>query len=261
MQSVALTELNSNDEEFVIVEAPRALIESSMFGGSSRTLSSLADDDDASYDYCDDVYSMPSALPSRWDDTYRATTRGISEEFNLPPNLTDTDVEDAVEYLQTDKFLSLKISDDRLNQPSQRSYCLSIGGAASAASTVSDIDADRLSDSSLPSSVSNSTKEAASITTEGESEPRLPAPSSAATRSSASSISFTRLSNKKRRKQVQLAKKAAAAAAAAAALAQLTSNNGVPVPTATSTKTILHNKKVKKTTSGRSKPKKLRSYP
>jgi hypothetical protein len=262
MQSVALTELNCNDEEFVIVEAPRALTESNVFGGSLHALSSLADDDDASYDYCDDGYSMPPTGSSQWEETFATTGRDISEEFNLPPNLTDTDVEDAIDYLQTERFPSLELSDTKMKkQPFQSSFCLSIDGAT--ACTILEMNGDRPSDSSLPCSVSDETKDEESTATEDEATTRLPSFLSAngSDASSASSTTLTRLSNKKRRKQVLLAKKAAAAAAAAAKLAEITVNKVSPPTTTLSIKKIssLH-KNTKKSSLGRSKSKKLRNF-
>ncbi|GAX23237.1 hypothetical protein FisN_21Hu080 [Fistulifera solaris] len=261
MQSVALTELNCNDDEFVIVEAPRGLTESNVFGGSSHTLSSLADDDDASYDYCDDGYSMPPTGSSHWEETFATTGRDINEEFNLPPNLTDTDVEDAIDYLQTEKFPSLELSDTKMmKQPFQSSFCLSLDGAT--ACTILEMNGDRASYSSLPSSVSEETKDDASTATEDESATRLPSSLSAAGSGASSVSTLTRLSNKKRRKQVLLAKKAAAAAAAAAKLAEVSANEiSHPSPTASNTKKIssLH-KKTKKSALGRSKSKKLRNF-
>jgi hypothetical protein len=100
MQSIALTEIYPHDDEYILVEP--------------TTTSSLleADDDDASYDYCEDAFS---AFLEQQDVPNVRSNANFLYYFPLPPDLTDTDVEEAVEALQTEEFgAALRISQEGL---------------------------------------------------------------------------------------------------------------------------------------------------
>lgn len=67
MQSVALTDLSSNDEECVLVEAAEEADDDGMLlllpsAPGAVDAATVDDDDDASRDHCDDVFSLPSTV-------------------------------------------------------------------------------------------------------------------------------------------------------------------------------------------------------
>ena len=191
MQSIALSEYTyPAEDEYVMVNALQA---------EEPFLMSMNDDDetadDASYDYCEEfdflskTASGPISIPT----------------FTLPPHLTETDVDEAVEALQTEDFSPLEISEvvEDDEEPEKK--------------PVKNKPRSDSSRKQLPHSILTSQPEdvisVVSTLSANNSVSSDPANKTSSKRS--------RLSNKKRRKQNKLAKKAAAATASAAAFAQL----------------------------------------
>lgn len=266
MQSVALTESslncqpqqhvedNNEDDDYVLVDASKT--ESSSCIVMEGTGIEADFDDEASYDYCEDASPLPSASlsPSRVEffvessPNQQETADFVSTKTTtaLPPDLSETDVVDALGALEISEIEDFVVSNDDLG-----GFLVPREGI-----TAEKIDSDedkRVPVSHMPDSVHDDENNVSHFqTTEGNSgpcyscSPSPPRPNSPSTPaddddddddgtiggetkstvSSASSIikpttRLGRLSNKKRRKQMKVAKKAAAATAAAAALSHM----------------------------------------
>ena len=191
MQSVALTELGLNDDEYVLVDAEE---------GS---------DDETSYDYCDDVCSVPSSPSIAPSLSYKGLEGADnnylgddddnnSRHHKATPNLTETDVEVALDVLES---LSMSSLDFAGRLPALEPQLTAI--------SATEIPTEPLE--APDSSVVPPLREVSE-------DYRIPS----RTGNSVNRTGGSRLSNKKRRKQkLKLAKKAAAAAAAAAAISQI----------------------------------------
>jgi hypothetical protein len=191
MQSIALSEYTyPAEDEYVMVTALQA---------EEPFLMSMNDEDetadDASYDYCEEF------------DFSSKTASGpiVIPTFTLPPQLTDTDVDEAVEALQTDDFAPLEISqvvqdnEEPEKKPAKNKPQSDSSRKLLPHSILTSQPEDTIS---VVSTLSATTSVASDLANKNNSK-------------------LSRLSNKKRRKQNKLAKKAAAATAAATAFAQL----------------------------------------
>lgn len=229
MHSVALTDSYlPNDDEYVMVDARQ----------DSRPSLLEEENDDASYDYCEDAFSVSSSvLHSRSYDEGMSQGNFLAD-FALPPNFTDTELEDAMEAIQTHSFGILHISeadegeDDDDHEKSRESGFGNIPGSDSNASSgveITDQNERRPEMSKTQSDVTLESappiqREAGDLLTGFPNVSQLVARPATTT----SALYSSRKSNKKRRKQLKLSKKAAAAAAAAAAISQYTQSHHQP---------------------------------
>jgi len=193
MKSVALTDSSFHvEDDFVVVSSDDVNLADGFLRISLDDPSLSTYHEESSYDYCDDIFSVPSIFASSHDEE-----EGL---LPLPPNLTDTDVEEAV--VEVSETIALDISEikedvhDTFQPVEQRE--------------------ERPSPNSTPCDDASDVEEAA-LDYYDRFELRPSALDAMSARS-------RRLSGKKRRKKMRLARKAMTAASAAAAMSHLSSS-------------------------------------
>ena len=255
MESVALY------ESHIVEDTDYVLVEPQQNNGNNMEI----DDDDDSYDYCDDVVSMlsveqPSSLSVCSDlPSIDPTAFGIEPTKEMKserrPRLISFGNDEDEARIRSERFQSsIETLDEEMG--SQEHGFDSTGTSIVDSTEDSDETPERetLAESTEESDEQSETEALAESTAESddrtETETAGPPPSGSTATSMAGATKESlkahketaapppiksRLSNKKRRKKMKLLKKATAAAAAAAALSEMTALVPSPVPTGPTT--------------------------
>jgi hypothetical protein len=211
------------DEDFVLVQP---VTPTDPIAAFSVGLNDDDNDDESSYDYCDDVFEKPLSVDVQLGSD--VNLQPVEEDDNtsfLGPQAMDEDEEEVLLEMAMSSSIMNQLSHDDMDE---------LHGLIDHDSTSSDIPTVKEGES-LDGADSKSTlaeESAASmsgVNVSNVTETKLPAETEINNTVQSRKNTGSRLTNKKRRKQIKLSKKAAAAAAAAAALAKISTHPVSPI--------------------------------